>query len=80
MVEEHRNIKRMLTVIENTAIKVLKNEARNYEDFFAFIDFVRNYADKHHHGKEEIVLFDKIDDGAGTVAEKLVKHGIAGGA
>ncbi len=76
MVEEHRNIKRMLTVIRKYCYKVLKNEALNYEDFFAIIDFVRNYADKHHHGKEEKLLFDKMMTELGTVAEKLVKHGM----
>lgn len=76
MVEEHKNIKRMLTVIRKYCYKVLKNEDLNYEDFFAIIDFVRNYADKHHHGKEEKLLFDKMMSELGTIAEKLVKHGM----
>jgi hemerythrin-like domain-containing protein len=76
MVEEHQNIKRMLTVIRKYCYKVLKNEDLNYEDFFAIIDFVRNYADKHHHGKEEKLLFDKMMTELGPIAEKLVKHGM----
>ncbi len=29
-------------------------------DFREIIDFVRGYADKHHHGKEEKYLFPKM--------------------
>lgn len=76
MVEEHKNIKRMLLVIRKYCYKILKNESLNYEDFFDLIDFVRNYADKHHHGKEENLLFDKMMKELGPTAEKLVRHGM----
>lgn len=76
MVEEHKNIKRMLVVIRKYCYKILKNESLNYEDFFDLIDFVRNYADKHHHGKEENLLFDKMMKELGPTAEKLVRHGM----
>lgn len=76
MVEEHKNIKRMLSVIRKYCYRILKNEEVQYEDFFIIIDFVRNYADKHHHGKEETLLFDKMMDELGSTAEKLVRHGM----
>ena len=76
MVEEHKNIKRMLAVIRKYCYKILKNEKVQYEDFFVLIDFVRNYADKHHHGKEETLLFDRMVNEMGPAAEKLVRHGM----
>lgn len=76
MVEEHKNIKRMLEVIRKYCYKILKNEKVKYEDFFILIDFVRNYADKHHHGKEETLLFDRMVNEMGPAAEKLVRHGM----
>ncbi|MBE6033786.1 MAG: hemerythrin domain-containing protein [Clostridiales bacterium] len=76
MVEEHTNIKRMLSVIRKYCYKVLKNEELDYEDFFMLIDFVRNYADKHHHGKEEKLLFDMMMKELGPTAEKLVRNGM----
>lgn len=76
MVEEHKNIKRMLVVIRKYCYKVLKNEEVLYEDFFRLIDFVRNYADKHHHGKEEALLFGKMENELGPAAQKLVRHGM----
>lgn len=76
MIEEHKNIKRMLFLIRKYCYKVLNNEDINYEDFFVFIDFVRNYADKHHHGKEEKLLFDKMTKELGNIADKLIKNGM----
>lgn len=76
MVDEHRYIKRMLAVIRKYCYKILKGEKVEYADFFKMIDFVRNYADKHHHGKEEIMLFNRMTEEMGTAAEKLVRHGM----
>ena len=48
----------------------------NYEDFNQIIDFVRNYADRHHHGKEENMLFNRMMLELGETADKLVRHGM----
>lgn len=40
-------------------------------DFPKIIDFVRTYADKHHHGKEEDILFDTME----KKIEKLARSG-----
>ncbi|MGE4284174.1 MAG: hemerythrin domain-containing protein [Clostridia bacterium] len=76
MIEEHKYIKRMLAVIRKYCYKVLKNQPVQYEDFFKMIDFVRNYADKHHHGKEEDLLFNRMMEEQGSAAEKLVRLGM----
>jgi hemerythrin-like domain-containing protein len=76
MVGEHRYIKRMLAVIRKYCYKILKGEQVRYEDFHRMIDFVRNYADKHHHGKEEIMLFNRMSEEMGAAAQKLVRHGM----
>lgn len=76
MVQEHKNIKRMLVVIRKACLGIMNGEEINYADFEAMIDFVRNYADKHHHGKEEKFLFTKMVDEIGGAAEKLVKYGM----
>ncbi|WHH60907.1 hemerythrin domain-containing protein [Petroclostridium sp. X23] len=76
MVDEHKYIKRMLIVIRKYCYKMLKGQAIQYEDFFKMIDFVRNYADKHHHGKEEDLLFNRMVEEQGPAAEKLVRMGM----
>jgi len=40
------------------------------------IDFIKNYADKHHHGKEELKLFNKMVQHLGPAAQKLVTNGM----
>jgi hemerythrin-like domain-containing protein len=75
MVSEHVNIKRVLKVVRAMCIKVLNNETVDFDDFHRVIDFVRNYADKHHHAKEENILFKKMGDELG---EKIAKGPVAG--
>lgn len=76
MIEEHKNIKRMLQVIRKACLSVMNGREIDYVDFEMMIDFVRNYADKHHHGKEEKLLFNKMVDEIGGAAEKVVKFGM----
>ncbi|NMM64247.1 hemerythrin domain-containing protein [Clostridium sp. P21] len=76
MVGEHKNIKRMLKVIRKACIGVMNGKEIDFKDFESIIDFVRNYADKHHHGKEEKILFTRMVDEIGGAAEKLVKFGM----
>jgi hemerythrin-like domain-containing protein len=80
MVSEHTNIKRILKIIRKYCFKVLKNEALDYNDFYKIIDFVRSYADKHHHSKEENILFDLLSKQLGDkikngpIMGMLVEH------
>lgn len=76
MIEEHKNIKRMLEVIRKACLGIMNGKKIDYTDFEMMIDFVRNYADKHHHGKEENFLFNRMVDEIGGAAEKLVKFGM----
>lgn len=76
MVEEHSNIIRMLEVVRKASYKVLQGEALNYEDFNKMIDFIKNYADDHHHGKEEKFLFKEMVDHLGKVGNNLITHGM----
>jgi hemerythrin-like domain-containing protein len=76
MVEEHRNIKRMLMVIRKYCYRILQGGRIEFEDFYKIIDFLRNYTDEHHHGKEETMLFSRMIDELGLIAEKLITHGM----
>lgn len=76
MIEEHKNIKRMLLVIRKACLGIMNGKEIDYADFEKIIDFVRNYADKNHHGKEEKILFNRMIDEIGGAAEKVVKFGM----
>ncbi len=76
MVKEHEVIRRMLKIIRKISLDILNNKEINYEEFETIIDFIRNYADGHHHNKEEIKLFNKMVENLGAVGEKIIKHGM----
>lgn len=75
MVEEHKNIKKVLKVIRRLCINILNGEEVNYKAFNMIVDFVRNYADSHHHNKEEDILFKKM---AEELGEEIAKGPIYG--
>ncbi len=66
MVKEHTYIKRMLSVVRKLCIALVNGNEVDQVVFKKAIDFIRNYADKHHHGKEEDILFEQMKNDAGT--------------
>ncbi|WP_409227190.1 hemerythrin domain-containing protein [Gudongella sp. SC589] len=71
MVKEHENIRRMLKVLREVSYRIMTGGKYDLEDLPEMIDFVRNYADKLHHGKEEDILFEAMN----AQIEKLAKSG-----
>lgn len=58
---EHRLIERMLALIEG-ALKRIESEGKIDPNFVdTAVDFIRVYADRTHHGKEEDILFRDLD-------------------
>ena len=80
LVEEHNNIKKILKVIRKMCIDIVEDGEVNHQDFFAIVDFIRNYADNYHHGKEEDMLFEYMSDqlsqdiGEGPVRGMFIEH------
>lgn len=71
MIYEHQNIRRMLKVVREVSYRVMTNGDYDLEDFAMIADFVKNYADKLHHGKEEDILFESMN----KEIQKLAKSG-----
>ncbi|AMV71385.1 hemerythrin domain-containing protein [Desulfuromonas sp. DDH964] len=57
MVEEHRLILRMIALVEGNTALLAAGKFRDWQFYFDAVDFIRNYADRFHHAKEEDVLF-----------------------
>lgn len=76
MVMEHEYILRMLKVVRKACFKVMRGEEINYDDFNKMIEFIRQYADAHHHGKEEKFLFKEMQTKLGKLGENLITHGM----
>ena len=61
MVNEHKLIIRMIKQMENRIAVVEAGGAPDLEFFADAVDFIRNYADRFHHAKEEDVLFRELE-------------------
>lgn len=76
MVDEHKNIVRMLNVVRKACYSLLQGASIDFDDFEKMIDFIKGYADAHHHGKEEQLLFKEMVDNLGELGNKLITHGM----
>ncbi len=81
LVTEHILIKRMLTLIEKIAPLTARGEFTDWQFYLDGVDFIRQYADRFHHAKEEDILFEAlIKNGMprenSPVAAMLMEHDI----
>lgn len=80
MVNEHENIRRMLKVVRSISYEVMTLGEFDMEDMPEIIDFIRTYADGHHHGKEEDILFKTMNEKieklrkAGSITGMYIEH------
>ena len=73
---EHKYVSRMLIVIRKVCLNLMENNEIDYEDFDKIINFVKNFADGHHHQKEEIFLFNKMVEYLGETGKNVITHGM----
>ncbi|MBT0664579.1 hemerythrin domain-containing protein [Geobacter pelophilus] len=57
LVNEHRHILQVITLLEQTAPTTVAGLNVDWQFYLDCIDFIRSYADRFHHAKEEDVLF-----------------------
>lgn len=67
--QDHRVIERMLKVLTVAADKLEKGQEIDPSVFERSLEFIRQFADRVHHGKEEDILFNAIE------AAGIPRHG-----
>lgn len=60
LMDEHQLILRMLALLERNAPLTAAGQYTNWQFYLDGIDFIRQYADRFHHAKEEDVLFEAL--------------------
>lgn len=80
---EHRLIERMITVIKKAVTAIREEEKIDPVIIDTVVDFIRTYADRTHHGKEEDLLFRElqkreISEEDRRVMEELVQEHVLG--
>ena len=58
---EHRLIENMVALLKREAARIRKEDKLDLQFIDSAVDFFRTYADKTHHGKEEDILFRRMD-------------------
>jgi hemerythrin-like domain-containing protein len=79
LIHEHKAIKVMLGIMKNIADDISDNKGVDAEDIERIVDFLRTFADKCHHGKEEDALFPALvaaglPQKSGPIAVMLYDH------
>lgn len=77
--DEHQNILKVVCVLIKECDAVESGEGLDKTFFIKAIDFIKNYADKFHHAKEEDILFVEICKDAAQIhcnptPQMLVEH------
>ena len=57
---EHRLIEKMFGISQKVVLKIKNDEVIDPPFIDTIVDFIRTYADRTHHGKEEDILFAKL--------------------
>jgi len=58
---EHRLIENMLKIANKELVIIKKNKTVDLIFIDTLVDFIRTYADRTHHGKEEDILFKELE-------------------
>ena len=74
--EEHENIRRFTKYVRKICGEIIEGKELKKEIFQECLDFMKNYADIHHHGKEEEILFKVMLENLGPIADKMVNLGM----
>ncbi|UCE67484.1 MAG: hemerythrin domain-containing protein [Candidatus Zixiibacteriota bacterium] len=79
LMDEHQNILAGIDILARNADRLEKGEKVDPRFFNEAIDFIRNYADRYHHAKEEDILFKKMEKAGfpvegGPIAVMLSEH------
>ena len=80
---EHRLIERMISLIEDTLVQIESTHRVDPVFVDIAVDFIRMYADRTHHGKEEDILFRELrkrhlSDEDQRVMKELIEEHIFG--
>jgi len=65
--DEHQTILKVIDAALKECSEIEKGKALKVEFFQKIIDFIKNYADKFHHAKEEDILFTAMLENVGNM-------------
>lgn len=76
LVAEHDRILQMTQLVDRIGVRIMQGERIPADDFRSMISFIRIYADRLHHSKEEKILFREMEARLGELAQRLIRNGM----
>lgn len=76
LVDDHKIILEFVNKFEQKQIKFMEDNEFELKEYQEAVEFIRNFADKEHHQREEKILFKYMMENMGEVAEKLIRQGM----
>ncbi len=79
LMDDHRKIEEMLDILEAAALEVESGHAVDQSHLAQMLDFLRQFADRYHHGREEQLLFPSMEEAGvpregGPIGVMLMEH------
>jgi hemerythrin-like domain-containing protein len=74
LVDEHVVIKKLISLIPKIIKHIDLEPAINKDIILSVVDFIRSYADKYHHAKEEDILFKYFDKNSDILKTMYNEH------
>ena len=76
LLQEHDEIWAFTERMQQMCVDFMENNQFDEQAFRQAIQFIREFADKEHHQKEERLLFRAMTDELGSLAVNLIQHGM----
>lgn len=73
---EHDHVVRFTHYLRKLCGEILEGGKPDKEIWLKCVDFIKTYADDHHHGKEEEILFTVMLEKLGPAAHKMINTGM----
>lgn len=74
LMTEHRLIEQVISIIGDALVRIEKFQTIDPMFVDTVVDFIRIYADRTHHGKEEEILFRELNDKDLSEEDRRVMH------
>ena len=73
---EHQIILEAADILRALCLEIIEQKPIPFDALRDIVDFVQNYADAHHHAKEEKYLFEVMETDLGKIGSNLIRHGM----
>ena len=74
LIEEHGGIMLMLSIMKRIAKRLRNGEEVDKAHLVKVIEFLKNFADKCHHGKEEDIYFPEVAKNSSNIKGKFQRE------